>query len=118
MAPAGVIRPTRFWPVSKNQTLPSGPAVIPLRLAVPHPAHDEPGGEELATAYSTTPPEARFVETGETWAGECDAGGVDVDGCRPTGGLHPTGQTRHTRRQARTPPERAAGPPPTGRPGG
>ena len=114
MAPAGVMRPTRFRPVSKNQTLPSGPRVIPLRLAVPHPAHDEPGGEGLATAYSTTPPEARFVEAGEVWAGECDVGGIDGDDCRPTVVLHPTRKRRHSANQTRIPLERPAGHPVTG----
>src|SRR5258708_3513130 len=64
ITPAGVTRPTRVCPTSKYQTFPSLPAVMPLRLALPQPAHPEPVGEGLGTAYSMTPPDVSLPGEG------------------------------------------------------
>src|SRR5438132_6566124 len=90
--PAGVTRPSRFCPTSKNHTFPSGPAVMPLRLAVPQPEHPEPGADGLGTGYSTTPPEASFGSTGVA----CAEGGA-------IGPEHAANSTRHTASAARMP---------------
>jgi hypothetical protein len=97
IAPAGVTRPTTPWPSSKNHTFPSGPAAMPLRLAVPHSAQVEPEGDGLGTGYSTTPPDANLG---------C---GVAFEGGCPVGLVHAAATSRHTAIAARMPVQRSDG---------
>src|SRR5713226_4448089 len=95
--PLGDTRPTSFCPTSKYHTLPSGPAAMPLRLAMSQPAQVEPEGDGLGTAYSTTPPDANFG-----W-------GVAFDDCCAIGPVHATASSKQTTGETRMSVQRRGG---------